>query len=93
MHPGTCAAPQLRSAAGRPDVRLARRREFDHRRLWLPPRGITRHEGDGSVVIPNASPSAVDLGPDTGRMRSPHTVESGVPLTVFTEPSASSPKP
>lgn len=65
VHPGTRAAPQLRSAAGRPDGRLARRRESNQRRPQLPRRS---HQA--------------------GRMLSTHFVESGVPLAVFSEPSA-----
>jgi hypothetical protein len=56
------------------------------------PGPVTPQKGEGSLMTPNAPPSAVDLGPDAGRMLSTHIVESGVPLAVFGEPSAGSPK-
>ena len=46
---------------------------------------LTLHAGDPFLIPPRIPHSALDLGPDTGRMLSTYIVEVGQPLATFTE--------
>jgi quercetin dioxygenase-like cupin family protein len=46
---------------------------------------VTLHAGDPFLMPPRTPHNAIDLGPETGQMRSTYIVEAGEPLATFVE--------